>query len=108
VRSGLTLFLCSSDHPYNWEPAPSELAYLRALNIEVVNVSQTETPEHTTLLHSFKRNSGNGLAYERFCTLRFLSLQLILSRYSLKNAAMYDMDSTPMHNLFDAYGEDNW
>jgi hypothetical protein len=46
--------------------------------------------------------------YERFCTLRFLSLQLILSRYSLKNAAMYDMDSTPMHNLFDAYGEDNW
>ena len=57
-------------------------------------MSETETPEHSILTRSFKHNSGNGLVYERFCTLRFLSLQLILDRYSLTNAVMYDMDST--------------
>ena len=100
----------SSDSPYvPWRPSTADLSLLQTLRIELVTINETESPAHAQLFQSFRHNSGNGLVYERFCTVRFMTLELLMRRHGMQSAAMWDMDSSPFSNLFDAYGADtNW
>lgn len=100
------IFLAAHDYadsPYHWTPQPTELAYLAALNVTVVHISETETPQIKWFLTNFRHVSGNDLVYERFCTARFMGVQRVMDLYQLELVATFDMDIAAFHNVFTSF-----
>ena len=108
--------LAHSDVAGGWAASGARLRFLRTLRVVLVNASalaDTQPPGAAARFAAgYRHSSTNGVAYERFCMARYLSVRALLERGAPQlqpgrdNATrvfMLDLDFVLFGNVFDAF-----